>query len=92
MFERDNSQRIKLIIVTLIYREDAEFLELIKAIAAKEGQINALVEEIVKRKPVLSIYLMIDGDNRPSKELLRAVSELGKVKIANSKNVYLNNF
>jgi len=41
---------------------------------------------------VLSIYLITDGENKPSKELMRAVSELGKVKIANSRNVYLNNF
>ena len=54
--------------------------------------MNPLVEEIVKRKPVLSIYLIIEGDNRPSQGLMKAVSELGKIKIANSKNVYLNNY
>ena len=41
---------------------------------------------------MLSVYLIADREKQPSRELVRAIGELGKIKIANSKNVYLNNF
>jgi hypothetical protein len=73
------------------YKEDAEIINLIQGITTRDSQIS-LCEEINKRKPMLSVYLMAEKGDYPSKELVKALNELGKIKIANSKNIYLNNF
>ena len=87
--------RIKLVFIQGINLRDeqSDIRNLLNAIANKDLTYNnGLAEEIIKRKPVLSIYIYSSEEEEISQEMMRTASELCKAKIAASKNVYLNNF
>ena len=56
--------------------------------SAQLGETDSLIEDIVKRKPVLSVYYATE--NNVKDDTLRAMSELSKIKITSSRNIYLN--
>jgi hypothetical protein len=78
-------ERIKILTV-----DAAQALQSFKAILEKDRS-DELCEELSKRKPVLSIYLNFKTNTKENEELIRVSSELSKMKLSNSRNVYVNN-
>lgn len=78
-------ERIKIVTMT-----PSQALKSFKAILEKDRS-DELYDELSKRKPVLSIYLNFKTDARQYEELVRVSSELSKIKLSNSRNVYVNN-
>jgi phosphoenolpyruvate carboxylase len=76
--------------IKILTMDAAQALQSFKAILEKDRS-DELCEELSKRKPVLSIYLNFKTDTKENEELVRASSELSKMKLSNSRNVYVNN-
>jgi hypothetical protein len=68
----------------------AQAVQSFTAIVEKDRS-DELCEEVSKRRPVISIYLNFKTDAEKDEELVRVSSELAKMKLSNSRNLYVNN-
>jgi hypothetical protein len=75
--------------IKILTMDAAQALQSFKAILEKDRS-DELCEELSNRKPVLSIYLNFKTDTKENEELVRVSSELSKMKLSNSRNIYVN--